>query len=63
MAGAKQAAEKGLFPGENPEKRPSGAEAHIDLIVLAARLKSCPVTKPLEIAAKLSFSAACKPRP
>jgi len=38
---------------ETPEKHPSGAKAHVDLIALAARLKSCPVTK-------LRFSAACK---
>jgi hypothetical protein len=39
---ALQAAEKGQMPNEKPEKRPSGAKAHVDLIALAARLKSCP---------------------
>jgi hypothetical protein len=42
---ALQAAEKGQMLNEKPEKRPSGAKAHVDLIALAARLKSCPVTK------------------
>jgi glycosyltransferase involved in cell wall biosynthesis len=47
-----QAAEKGLISGEKPEKRPSGAKAHVDFQAFAARLKSCPVTKP-------RISAAC----
>jgi hypothetical protein len=44
--------QKSLIPGEKAEKRPSGAKALVDLIALAARLKSCPVTKP-------RLSAAC----
>jgi hypothetical protein len=43
--GPEQAAEKGQMMSEKPEKRPSGAKALVDLIALAARLKSCPVTK------------------
>jgi hypothetical protein len=39
------------------EKHPSGAKAHIDFAAFTARLKSCPVTKPLytknEIALRL----------
>jgi hypothetical protein len=42
---AKRAAEKGLIPGEKGKKHPAGAKARVDLIVLTARLKSCPVTK------------------
>jgi hypothetical protein len=37
-----QAAEKGMIPNEKAEKHPSRAKAHVDLIALAARLKSCP---------------------
>ena len=42
LSGAKEAAEKGLIAGVDSEKHPSGAEAHVDFAVLAARLKSCP---------------------
>ena len=31
--------------GSMRENHPAGAEAHIDSIAFAARLKSCPVTK------------------
>ena len=34
--------EKRQMASERPEKQPSGAKAHVDLIALAARLKSCP---------------------
>jgi hypothetical protein len=54
-----EAAENGLARGEKPERHPSGAKAHVDLIAFAARLKSCPVTKRPENAVKSSFSAAC----
>ena len=47
-----QAAEKGQMMSEKAEKRPPGAKALVDLIALAARLKSCPVTK-------LVFFVAC----
>jgi hypothetical protein len=57
-----QAAEKGLHSSRMPEKYPSGAKAQVDLIAFAARLKSCPVTKPSNIAAIASFSAACEAR-
>jgi probable rRNA maturation factor len=40
---------------KSPEKHPSGAKARDDSAALTARLKSCPVTKPV-------FSAACKAR-
>ena len=43
-SGAKQGAEKVLISPGKPERHTSGAEAHVDLIVLAARLKSCPDT-------------------
>src|ERR1700679_78697 len=42
------------------EKHPAGAEARVDIAAFAARLKSCPVTKPWQIAFDWSFSAACK---
>jgi hypothetical protein len=58
--GAKQAAEKGLMAGELPKKYAAGAKAHIDFAALAARLKSCPVTKHSQILLGVSFSAACK---
>jgi hypothetical protein len=45
MDTALQAEERGLISSGKPEKHPSGAEAHIDLIALAARLKSCPNKK------------------
>jgi hypothetical protein len=41
-SGPEQAAEKGQMLNEKPEKRPSGAKDLVDLIALAARLKSCP---------------------
>jgi hypothetical protein len=34
-----QAAEKGSFSSEMPEKHPSGAKAHVDFAALTARLK------------------------
>jgi hypothetical protein len=43
--GPEQAAEKGQMLNEKPEKRPSGAKAHVYFAVFSARLKSCPVTK------------------
>jgi hypothetical protein len=52
-SGAEQAAEKGLFSREKPEKHPSGAEARVDFAVLTAQLKPCPFKA-------TSFSAACK---
>jgi hypothetical protein len=45
VAGAKQVAEKGQYLNEGHEMHPSGAEALVDLIAFAARLKSCPLTK------------------
>jgi hypothetical protein len=42
LAGAKEAAEKGLDLKARFERHPSGAEAHVDLSAFAARLKPCP---------------------
>jgi len=42
------------------DRRLAGPKGHIDLITFAARLKSCPVTKPLVERHSASFSAACK---
>src|ERR1035441_10145934 len=55
LAGAKQAAEKGLISGERPEKHTSGAKAHIDSIGLIPGINPRPT-------ARMSFSAACKAR-
>jgi signal transduction histidine kinase len=59
LSGALEAAEKGLARDEKHEEHPSGAEAHVDASALSARLKSCPVTKPPEIAAESSFAVSC----
>jgi hypothetical protein len=56
---ALQAAEKGLLASKLPEEQTAGAEAQIDFAAVTARLKSCPDTKPAEILAGTSFSAAC----
>jgi hypothetical protein len=42
LAGAEQAAEKGLHLAEMREERTAGAEARIDFAAFTARLKSCP---------------------
>jgi hypothetical protein len=42
---AKKVTEKGLFLIETLEKHAAGAKAHVSLEEIAARLKSCPVTK------------------
>jgi hypothetical protein len=60
---AKQAAEKVLIASQIPEEHPSGAKARIDFGPFTARLKSCPVTKPPQIATSASFSAAGKAVP
>jgi hypothetical protein len=39
---------------------PAGAEANVDSVALAARLKLCPVTKLPRIPAEASSSATCK---
>jgi hypothetical protein len=39
---------------------PSGAKAHADFAGLAARLKSCPVTKQSICVGQRNFSASCK---
>ena len=46
IAGAKRAAGKDPNSSETLEWAIAGAEAHIDIAPLAARLKSCPVTGP-----------------
>jgi hypothetical protein len=61
-AGALQAAEKDLLPPESPQEHPSGAKAHVDLIASAARLKSCPVTKPCHSKACIA-PEVCFPEP
>jgi hypothetical protein len=43
-----QAAEKGWFPGEMPESITQGLKPVLYLVALAARLKSCPDTKPTQ---------------
>ena len=53
---AEQAAEKVEIWLKSTVARPSGAKAPLILLTLAARLKSCPVTKPEQ----RSFSAACE---
>jgi Ca-activated chloride channel family protein len=60
--GASQAAEKGLISNQTSGDRPSGAKAQFILWVLAARLKSCPVTKPSSIVYKSTFSAVFEAR-
>jgi hypothetical protein len=54
---AKEVAEKGIVGGEMD---PAGAKAHLYYQPFAARLKSCPDTKPSQIAREGSFSAGCK---
>jgi hypothetical protein len=49
VAGAKQVAEKGQYLNEGHEMHPSGAEALVDLIAFAARLKSCPFKAAVQI--------------
>jgi hypothetical protein len=55
-AGPKQAAEKGCFSGETPEKHASGAKARVDSIGLMPGINPRPT-------ARLGFSAACEGRP
>jgi hypothetical protein len=55
---AKQAAEKLGIPGGIERDRPSGAEAHVDFVALAARLKPCPGTKRLWINVAAIFARA-----
>ena len=52
LNGALQAAEKGQFSGEQPEKRTSGAKAHVDSIGFLPGINPRPTTR-------MSFSAAC----
>jgi len=49
---------KGVPSVRIEDKRTAGAEAHVDFAALAARLKSCPVTKRSRIQIEMSFSAA-----
>jgi hypothetical protein len=51
--GAEQAAEKGWFSSQKPEKHPSGTEDHVDFIAFMYGLKPVPFTG-------LSFSASCE---
>ena len=56
---AARSARRGSEQGEHP----AGAKAHTDLAALAARLKSCPDTKPPQAGMDASFSATGGPRP
>jgi transcription termination factor NusB len=60
LATSLQAAEKGLILGSNCVQRPQGLKPILYFQPFAARLKSCPVTKPSRFSAATSFSAACK---
>jgi hypothetical protein len=60
MGGPKLVAEKGNHSFRMQEERTAGAEAQVGFAVLAARLKSCPVTRRSKIRSGLSFSAACQ---
>ncbi len=57
LSEAKEAAEKGLGAENAPEQHTAGAKAHIDSNAFAARLKSCPDTKPSGVPDEGSFSA------
>jgi hypothetical protein len=57
-SGAKQAAEKRRSTGEIAQEHAAGAEAHVDLIAVTARLKSCPVTEHEFFGSKQSLSVA-----
>jgi hypothetical protein len=54
-----QAAERGPDASETAEQRLAGAKALVGIATIAARLKSCPVTKHAKDSAMVSFSAAC----
>jgi 16S rRNA (cytosine967-C5)-methyltransferase len=47
--GPLEAAEKEGRVGKGPEKRPSGAKAHVDDAALSARLKPCPFKTPVSL--------------
>jgi len=53
---AEQAAEKGRFPSQKPEKHTSGAKARVEVIAFMYGLKPVPFTG-------ASFSAACEVMP
>jgi len=57
--GALPAAEEFDFSGEIAGEHPAGAEARADSKGFAARLKSCPDTRPSQIASEASISATC----
>jgi len=57
---AKEVAEKGIVRGEMD---PAGAKAHLYYQPFAARLKSCPDTKPSQIAREGVFPQAVKSCP
>src|ERR1017187_10775222 len=54
-AGANRKMAKHIAKNRLPEGRPSGAEALLILLVLTARLKSCPVTKRDALSARLKL--------
>jgi len=61
-SGAKEAAEKGQGLKAEPEEHSSGAKSRVDLTTFAARLKSCPDTRPLSLSARMSPTTTCKSR-
>ncbi|MGA3262639.1 MAG: segregation/condensation protein A [Terracidiphilus sp.] len=56
---APEAAEKELDLSQGIERASAGTEALDDFAALAARLKSCPDTKPPRFPAEMSFPAVC----
>jgi hypothetical protein len=62
QARAKEVAEKCPDASNTMEQTLAGAEALVDIAPLAARLKSCPVTKHAQSSATVSFPAAGKDR-
>jgi hypothetical protein len=58
--GAERAAEEVANLSETPRLASAGAKAQIDSKAVAARLKSCPVTKHAQDSATVSFFAACE---
>src|SRR5271166_4254735 len=57
---SEQAAEKGHDLIQTPEKHPPGPKGHVDFEESAARLKSCPDTKPPFETRSTSFPAGCE---
>jgi hypothetical protein len=60
LAWARQAAENGLSGSRSRSNASAGAEARVDSEAFAARLKSCPCYKALEISEWESFPQSVK---